>query len=286
MLLLLAFLSKSKLSRPTVLQWQAGLLPYIACQQHLATDTQVSQGLFSRVGEMCVVLAAGYGSMTVFAMVVPVDTHLLKDFLTRVSQMIPESSLMTVLQYTRYTGLVHQRAWLLHSPDAGMLRLQLTYALTLGCVAVLFTCAVLLWSLNQYLRHPTRSRAADRVFEPPPPPSKIASNNNNNNKEKEKEVKLQAVDASTEFQDALQTLEQFGKPLRKQMNSDEQLALYKFFKQATIGDCQLSGTKKPGIFDPVGSAKFNAWLEVEGLARDEAKRRYAQIVKIVIKKYN
>jgi acyl-CoA-binding protein len=53
--------------------------------------------------------------------------------------------------------------------------------------------------------------------------------------------------------------------------NEAKLNLYALYKQATAGD--VSG-KKPGMFDMVGRAKYEAWSKVKGLSADEAKQRY------------
>lgn len=40
-----------------------------------------------------------------------------------------------------------------------------------------------------------------------------------------------------------------------------QLALYALFKQGTVGDIN---TSRPGIFDPKGRAKWDAWEKQKG----------------------
>ena len=45
------------------------------------------------------------------------------------------------------------------------------------------------------------------------------------------------------------------------------LELYKYYKQATIGDCN---TPKPGYFDFVGKAKWDAWKSVADLPKEKA----------------
>ncbi len=53
--------------------------------------------------------------------------------------------------------------------------------------------------------------------------------------------------------------------------NDAKLTLYALYKQATVGD--VSG-KKPGMFDMVGRAKYEAWSKLSGTTQDEAKQRY------------
>ena len=58
--------------------------------------------------------------------------------------------------------------------------------------------------------------------------------------------------------------------------SDQQLLeLYSLFKQATMGDATGD---RPGGFDFKGRAKWDAWKQREGLSREEAMRRYVDLV--------
>lgn len=56
-----------------------------------------------------------------------------------------------------------------------------------------------------------------------------------------------------------------------EMSDDDKLYLYKYYKQATMGD---NNTEKPGFFDFVGKAKWNAWESVKGTSKDNAKHEY------------
>ncbi len=53
------------------------------------------------------------------------------------------------------------------------------------------------------------------------------------------------------------------------------LNLYAYYKQATVGD---AGGRRPGFTDPVGQAKFDAWVRVKGLSKDEAMQAYIRLV--------
>ena len=58
--------------------------------------------------------------------------------------------------------------------------------------------------------------------------------------------------------------------------SDQQLLeLYSLYKQATKGDVT---TNRPGGFDFKGRAKWDAWKQREGMSREEAMRRYVDLV--------
>lgn len=58
-------------------------------------------------------------------------------------------------------------------------------------------------------------------------------------------------------------------------DNDTMLQLYSLYKQGAEGD--VSGDK-PGFFDFVGVAKYEAWEKLSGLDADEAKQRYIDLV--------
>jgi acyl-CoA-binding protein len=71
------------------------------------------------------------------------------------------------------------------------------------------------------------------------------------------------------------------KKLTKRPANSELLDLYGLFKQATDGDVKGS---RPGILDPKGRAKFDAWTSRKGLAQAEARTRYVALVAELVKK--
>ena len=54
------------------------------------------------------------------------------------------------------------------------------------------------------------------------------------------------------------------------------LKLYALYKQGSEGD--VNGPK-PGFFDFVGTAKYEAWAKLKGTAPDEAQKKYVDLVK-------
>jgi acyl-CoA-binding protein len=66
-----------------------------------------------------------------------------------------------------------------------------------------------------------------------------------------------------------------AKKTKKKPDNATLLKLYSYFKQATIGDVQ---GERPGGFDFVGWAKFDAWSKLKGLSRDEAMENYIRQV--------
>jgi diazepam-binding inhibitor (GABA receptor modulator, acyl-CoA-binding protein) len=61
------------------------------------------------------------------------------------------------------------------------------------------------------------------------------------------------------------------KSLPQRPSDSDLLALYALYKQSTDGD--VSG-EKPGFFDFVARAKYEAWEALQGTAPDEAMKRY------------
>ena len=59
-------------------------------------------------------------------------------------------------------------------------------------------------------------------------------------------------------------------------DNDTLLKLYALFKQGSEGD--VSGPK-PGFFDFVGTAKYEAWAKLKGMKSDEAMQKYVDLVK-------
>ena len=62
-------------------------------------------------------------------------------------------------------------------------------------------------------------------------------------------------------------------------DNDTLLRLYALYKQGAEGD--VSGAK-PGFFDFVGTAKYEAWAKLKGTAQDEAKQKYVDLVKKLV----
>ena len=65
------------------------------------------------------------------------------------------------------------------------------------------------------------------------------------------------------------------KGLTKAPSNQDLLGLYGLFKQATTGD--VSG-KRPGMLDPRGRAKFDAWASRKGMSDEAARTAYVALV--------
>lgn len=66
-----------------------------------------------------------------------------------------------------------------------------------------------------------------------------------------------------------------------QPSTDEKLRFYGFFKQATIGK---NNTKRPGILDFVGKAKWDAWAGLQDMTAEEAMEQYIAVYEEMEKK--
>ena len=67
-----------------------------------------------------------------------------------------------------------------------------------------------------------------------------------------------------------------SKSLASRPENDTLLQLYALFKQGSSGD--VSGDK-PGFFDFVATAKYEAWESIKGLSIDDAMQQYVDLVK-------
>ncbi len=79
--------------------------------------------------------------------------------------------------------------------------------------------------------------------------------------------------------DLKQRFEQAAKDvqgLSERPDNDTLLRLYALYKQGAEGD--VSGPK-PGFFDFVGTAKYEAWAKLKGTAQDDAMKKYVDLVK-------
>ncbi|WP_058361603.1 acyl-CoA-binding protein [Xanthomonas translucens] len=59
-------------------------------------------------------------------------------------------------------------------------------------------------------------------------------------------------------------------------DNDTLLRLYALYKQGAEGD--VVGAK-PGFFDFVGTAKYEAWAKLKGMPQAEAQKKYVDLVK-------
>ncbi len=58
-------------------------------------------------------------------------------------------------------------------------------------------------------------------------------------------------------------------------SNEDKLQMYALFRQAKDGD--VSG-KRPGMLDPVGRFKYDAWAKLKGMSSEDAMQQYVDRV--------
>ena len=69
------------------------------------------------------------------------------------------------------------------------------------------------------------------------------------------------------------------KSLTERPDNDTMLRLYALYKQGSEGDVK---GPKPGFFDFVGSAKYEAWEKLQGTSQEQAMSKYVELVKKLV----
>jgi acyl-CoA-binding protein len=78
--------------------------------------------------------------------------------------------------------------------------------------------------------------------------------------------------ATAEFEQAAEAV----KGLAKDPGTEVKLRLYGLFKQATSGD--VTGSR-PGVLNPVGRQKYDAWAALKGTSPESAQEQYVAVVR-------
>lgn len=89
--------------------------------------------------------------------------------------------------------------------------------------------------------------------------------------------------ADERFDRAVQIVQTLSKGGAIQPSYEEKLLLYSFYKQATEGNCR---GPKPGIFDVLGRAKWDAWNKRRGLSPQDAKKGYVENFLRILRRFN
>jgi len=66
-----------------------------------------------------------------------------------------------------------------------------------------------------------------------------------------------------------------AKQTKKKPDNATLLKLYSYYKQASEGDVRGD---RPGGFDFVGGAKYDAWSKLKGMSKDDAMQNYIKQV--------
>ena len=83
-------------------------------------------------------------------------------------------------------------------------------------------------------------------------------------------------DLSAQFEQASKDV----KNLPERPDNDTLLKLYALYKQGSEGD--VNGPK-PGFFDFVGPAKYEAWNKLAGTSQEDAMKKYIALVKKLLR---
>ena len=83
------------------------------------------------------------------------------------------------------------------------------------------------------------------------------------------------ADLKTEFEQASKDI----KGLADRPDNDTLLRLYALYKQGAEGDVKGD---KPGFFDFVGAAKYEAWEKLQGTPSEQAMKKYVDLVKKLV----
>ena len=83
------------------------------------------------------------------------------------------------------------------------------------------------------------------------------------------------ADLKTEFEQASKDI----KGLADRPDNDSLLRLYALYKQGAEGDVKGD---KPGFFDFVGAAKYEAWEKLQGTPSEQAMKKYVDLVKKLV----
>ncbi|CAL8109439.1 unnamed protein product [Orchesella dallaii] len=75
------------------------------------------------------------------------------------------------------------------------------------------------------------------------------------------------------FDKAVKIIQELPKEGPFQPNTNEKLKFYGLFKQVTVGK---NTTKRPGLLDFVGKAKWDAWNDLGDMTAEEAMEQYVE----------
>ncbi|MGV6853033.1 MAG: acyl-CoA-binding protein [bacterium] len=79
----------------------------------------------------------------------------------------------------------------------------------------------------------------------------------------------------SEIETAFSEATERAKSLPSKPDDETLLEIYALYKQATSGD--VTGDR-PGFFDFVGGAKFDAWEKLEGTSEQDAMQKYIDLI--------
>ena len=66
-----------------------------------------------------------------------------------------------------------------------------------------------------------------------------------------------------------------SKKLDERPDNDTLLKIYALYKQGSAGDVKGS---RPGFTDMIGRAKYDAWVKLKGLTKEDAMQQYVTLI--------
>ncbi|XP_062839792.1 acyl-CoA-binding domain-containing protein 4 isoform X3 [Anolis carolinensis] len=88
--------------------------------------------------------------------------------------------------------------------------------------------------------------------------------------------KAEEPDCQKQFEAAVRVIQGLPKNGAYRPSYEEMLRFYSFYKQATVGQCQIS---RPGFWDPIGRYKWDAWNRLGKMSKEEAMAAYVAEMK-------
>lgn len=79
------------------------------------------------------------------------------------------------------------------------------------------------------------------------------------------------------FSSAAENIKKSGKKL----DNDTLLKLYGYYKQATLGDCNI---EQPSFWQIQEKAKWDAWEQHKGIKKTHAMKKYIKLVEKILSK--
>jgi diazepam-binding inhibitor (GABA receptor modulating acyl-CoA-binding protein) len=70
--------------------------------------------------------------------------------------------------------------------------------------------------------------------------------------------------------------------LASKLSEEQKLVLYRYYKQATVGDCYV---EEPDIMDYESYVKWKAWMSVKGTDKETAMKEYICHYNLLLQMY-
>jgi diazepam-binding inhibitor (GABA receptor modulator, acyl-CoA-binding protein) len=80
----------------------------------------------------------------------------------------------------------------------------------------------------------------------------------------------------TDIKDTFEKAVIESKELPSRPDNETLLMIYSLYKQATEGD--IDPENKPGMFDFVAKAKYDAWSSLKGVSAEDAMGKYIDLI--------